>query len=499
MPSLLLRDAQIVPLHVAEQVPSEPVDVLVEGGVVTQVGPSLTRPADVVEVDASGRWLLPGLWDQHVHLGEWALVSQRLQLGFASSPEQVVDAVRRRIGERPDATVIGWGHRSASWGRDVTVSELDAVSGPTPVALISGDGHHAWLNSAALSILGVPARTSVLREAEWFSVYPRLGMLGAVEDTSAKAYRNALLAAAAQGVVGIVDFEFARPVAEWVDRWRDGADVLRIRAATYPEHLDDVIAWGLRTGDPLVEGDGRLTMGPLKIISDGSLNTRTAWCCQPYDDDSLGTSVGQPNVTREELSNYLTRAEAAGLEVATHAIGDAAVAAAVAAFAATGARGSIEHAQLVARDDVQAMARWGLRASVQPAHLIDDRDVTENLWGGRSERAFAFRWMLDAGVNLALGSDAPVAPLDPWLAIDAAVRRSGDSRDAWHPEQSLTVQEAIAASVDGQPAVRVGSRGDLVLLDTDPLLAEGDASHPGLRGLHVALTIVDGEIVHYDM
>ena len=81
----------------------------------------------------------------------------------------------------------------------------------------------------------------------------------------------------------------------------------------------------------------------------------------------------------------------------------------------------------------------------------------------------ALRWMLDEGVELALGSDAPVSPLDPWLAVAAAVHRSADDREAWHPEQALTPREALAASVDAQGTVRPGSRGDLVLLDDDPL------------------------------
>ena len=144
------------------------------------------------------------------------------------------------------------------------------------------------------------------------------------------------------------------------------------------------------------------------------------------------------------------------------------------------------------------MAELGIRASIQPSHLLDDRDLTEKIWGDRSARSFAFRWMLDDGVELAMGSDAPVSVLDPWLAIAAAVHRSADDRGPWHPEQALTVQEALAASVDGQPTVGVGSRGDLVLLDADPLAEGPDSAATGkvLREMPVALTLVDGIPVH---
>ncbi len=500
--SHLIRSARLVPLAEGDRAPDRPVDVLVEDGTVTAVGEALRRPAGVEESNAGGRWLAPGMWDQHVHLAQWTLAHQRLDLAFARSPEDVTRAVAERVGEYPEHPVIGWGHRSGGWDRDVTVSELDAVSGDTAVVLISGDGHHAWLNTTALMYLALPVRDSVVRELEWFAAYARLSTLVGNDGTSPEAYRRTLDDAAAMGVVGIVDFEFSGGAPEWAERWAEGCDHLRIRMATYADSLEDVIAAGLRTGDTLPGCDGRATMGPLKIISDGSLNTRTAWCCEPYADAyRLEYPCGQPNQSGDELRALLARAHGAGLEVATHAIGDAAVAEALAAYAATGARGSIEHAQLVNRDDVRRMAELGIRGSIQPAHLLDDRDLTEKIWPGRAERCFAFRWMLDDGVQLALGSDAPVSALDPWLAIAAAVHRSADDREPWHAEQALTPQEALAASVDGAPMVGRGSLGDLMLLDRDPLagFAPGQdttAVGEALRTMPVALTVVAGRVVH---
>jgi predicted amidohydrolase YtcJ len=297
------------------------------------------------------------------------------------------------------------------------------------------------------------------------------------------------------GVTGIVDFEFSGDHHDWAERFHEGANLLRVRTATYADGLDAVIRAGLRTGDVLPGCDERITMGPLKIISDGSLNTRTAWCCEPYAD---GSGCGEPNQTDEELHDLLKIATGNGLEVATHAIGDAAVQSALLAYEATGATGSIEHAQLIRREDVRRLAALGIRASVQPAHLLDDRDATERVWADRADRSFALRWMLDEGVTLAFGSDAPVSPLDPWLAMAAAVHRSGDQREPWHPEQALTPREALAASVDGQGTVRPGSRGDLVLLDGDPVepadssIARADR----LRDMHVHATWVAGQLVY---
>ncbi|MGA8255691.1 MAG: amidohydrolase family protein, partial [Nocardioides sp.] len=408
MSHLLLRDARLVPIAAGDE-PTEPVDVRVAEGRVVAVGHRLERPDGVEEVSAAGRWLIPGIWDQHTHLGQWTLTRSRLDTSALASPEQAVALVAQRVSDEPGRPVIGFGHRPAVWSRDVTVSELDDVSGVTPVVLIAGDAHHAWLNSAALAALGLGTRDDVVRENEWFAAYELLTHLTGDDDTLPAAYRATLEAAAAQGVVGLVDLEFAGGAEDWLERWQHGCDLLRIRMATYGDRLEQVIEAGRRTGQPLDERDNRLTMGPLKIISDGSLNTRTAWCCEPYADGGApGQPSGAPNLAPHELQSLLARAHMSGLRVATHAIGDAAVAAALDAYAATGARGSIEHAQLVNAADVTRIAQLGLRASVQPAHLLDDRDLTEQIWPGRAERTFAFRWMLDAGVRLVLGSDAPV-------------------------------------------------------------------------------------------
>jgi predicted amidohydrolase YtcJ len=493
----LLRGARIVELHGGPGW-AGPVDVLVEGGRVRGVDHDLPRPPGFPEVDAEGRWLIPGLWDQHTHLRMWTAASGRLDLSGTRSADEALARLRGRLAAAPGEPVIGYGHRPVTWPVQPSVALLDEVAPDVPVVLVSGDAHHGWLNSRALEVLGLAPRDDVLVEAEWYVVYPRIAEL-AGDEASDEAYVRMERDAAAKGVVGVLELEYGEPFDAWSGRWQSGVDLLRVRRGVYADGLDSVIAAGLRTGDPLVEGrdpeQELLSMGPLKIISDGSLNTRTAWCEHPYAD---GSGHGAPNQSPAELRVLMARATEHGLETAVHAIGDAACHDVVAAYAETGARGSIEHAQLMARDDITAMARLGVVASVQPAHLLDDRDITELIWPGRSDRCFALRWMLDDGVPLALGSDAPVSPLDPWLAIAAAVHRSADERPAWHPEQALTPREALAASVDGQGSVHAGGRADLVLLDADPLDDSGSAEDQAarLRSMPVAATWVAGRATY---
>ena len=173
MTDLLIRRARLVPVR-GEVMVQALVDVLVEDGTVTQVAPAVERPDGVEEIDADGRWIAPGLWDQHVHLTQWVEGRQRLDLSGAGSVEEAAQLVGQRIAERPGQPVVGWGHRSAFMGRDGTTSELDAVSTEVPILLISGDGHHAWGNALALSMLGLTARDEVVRENEWFDAYPRV-------------------------------------------------------------------------------------------------------------------------------------------------------------------------------------------------------------------------------------------------------------------------------------------------------------------------------------
>ena len=360
--------------------------------------------------------------------------------------------------------------------------------------LISGDAHHGWLNSAALRLLDVPAREGVVEENEWFPVFARLDEVTMTAEGRRTAYAKVLDAALRRGVVGVREFEWADNATDWAQRSADGLAVLRVRTSTYAAGLADTIAAGRRSGDVLDEA-GLITMGPLKIISDGSLNTRTAFCNDPYvGDDVLDFPRGRANNSPQELADLLAQATAHGLDVAVHAIGDAAVGIALDAFESTGAHGSIEHAQLVAPADVARMGRLGVVASVQPVHLLDDRDVTQQCWPDRADRCFPLRSMLDVGVALALGSDAPVAPLDPWEAMAAAVHRTGDDREEWNAAETITVAQALAGSVDGAPTVGVGSLADLVLLDADPRAAgeSGPEAAAHLRRLRVVFTVVAG-------
>ncbi|MGE3663686.1 MAG: amidohydrolase, partial [Pseudonocardia sp.] len=459
-------------------------------------------PADAEPVRLDGRPLLPGLWDNHVHAEQHALARSRLDLSAARSAAEVADLVRRHLAGRdsansghsgdPPTPLVGVGFRDALWPDAPSRALLDEAAGAVPTVLMSGDLHCGWVNSAATRLLGGPSDPDgLVREADWQAVHLALARLPArLLDRHVTAMAQA---AAARGVVGIVDFEAPWPLDGWARRLAGGAGPLRVVASVWPSHLDEPIARGLRSGDRVPGTGGLLTMGPLKIITDGSLNTRTAYCHDPYPGmDGAAHPCGMLLVPPADLCPLLARATAAGLDVAVHAIGDRANELVLDAFAATRARGRIEHAQLLVPADVARFAALGVGASIQPEHAVDDRDVADRYWAGRTHRAFAYRSLLDAGAELALGSDAPVAPLDPWITLAAAVHRSGDGRPPWHPEQHLPLDAALAASAGPDGALRVGRRADLVVTELDPAAATPQQ----LRAMPVAATMVGGRWTH---
>lgn len=463
MTSTLLRSVRRVPL---DGEPSEPVDVLLADGSIAAVGPRL-EPGDAEVVEGDGRWVAPGLWDEHTHFEQWAQAALRVDTAGTIDPADAcrrVEAHLAALSGPADGLVIGFGHRMSSWSRPPIPGELDAVSGHHPVVLMAGDAHSGWLNSAAQRAFGVTGELQL--EGDWFALMPRLAHEKADLD-SARLRRVRELAAL--GVVGLVDLVMDDHLGPWQRLAAEGVALPRVDVGVFPSTLDEVIDLGLHSGAPLEGGDGLLRMGSLKIIADGSLSSLSA-----ARRDADGVVSGHFAYSLGELVALQTRAREHGLTVATHAIGDACLGQVLDAYEASGATGTIEHAQLVDPADIGRLVRLGLAASVQPWHLVDDWRAMDELWAGRCDDAFPLRSLLDAGVPLRFGSDAPVAPLDPWRAMAAAVHRGAPDEPSWHPEQRLTAVEAFRASV--RTRVAVGQPADVILLDANPLEPQADSA-----------------------
>jgi predicted amidohydrolase YtcJ len=472
--------------------PDDPVDVVLVGGRIVDIAPTGNlRPRGVV-IEGDGGWLLPGLWDHHVHVVPWALTAGRVALGGTGSAREAAAIMAATLPT--DDRRIGVGFRDGLWPDEPTLRLLDAATGEVPTYLVNADVHSVWMNSAAFRREGYePSTSGVLREEDAFEISRRINAIA--PEVADRAVDRMARGAAARGLVGLVDLDMTWNDEPWQRRVARGFDTLRVSYGTYPLQLDRAIAEGLRTGDPVRGATNDLVrVGPLKAITDGSLGTRTAACTHHYAGEIQ--NHGLLTIPPEELVELMTRATAAGLECAIHAIGDVANAHALDAYARTGAVGTIEHAQLVAHADIPRFARLGVTASVQPEHALDDRDMTDAIWAEQSAQPYPLRALADSGANLRFGSDAPVAALDPWAAIASAVFRTRDGRDAWQPHQRVDIDTAIAASTAGgstAPAeITPGAPADLVIVDADPRTADERA----LRGMPVRTTLLAGRVTH---
>lgn len=467
----------------------EPVDLVIEQGRIADAAPTGALQAEGLVLDGEGRRVVAGLWDHHVHTVQWALNADRVPLGEVGS---AVEAARV-MGEAAalaDGRRVGAGMRDALWPDAPSLAVLDERTGEEPTYLINADVHSVWLNSAAFRREGFASTADgMLREEDAFEISRRMN---AVDDLTADAaVRRAGDRAAARGITGLVDFDMAWNADAWRRRADAGFAAHRVEFAFYAADLQRAIERGLRTGEELPGTRGLVRVGPLKLITDGSLGTRTAACSHAYDDDPA--NFGVLTIDPDRLRDLLTTATASGFEVAVHAIGDRAVASALDAFTFTQARGTIEHAQLVRHADLARFARLGVIASVQPEHAVDDRDMAGRLWQHQRALSHPLASLLEAGIPVRFGSDAPVAPLDPWLTIAAAVHRTGDDREPWQPNERVSIESALrASSRHGQADIEIGGIADLVLCDADPLSADREQ----LRRMPVSATLLGGTITH---
>src|SRR4051812_19093872 len=467
------------------------------------VGVHETALASPEVVNLRGFVVVPGLNDAHVHFPTWALAQDELSLEGTSSLEEAL--ARVRDGERrPGRTIRGFGWRSGDWAEQPTREALDAVTGDTPAALLAKDYHSLWLNSAALALangdLGVPGGvverdasgqpTGILREESAWRFKDRY--LVVADDDYVDAMRRGLKLAASRGVTAVHDKDgWLGALRLWQKLEAAGSLTLRVWQSLPADLVYELQSLGIRSGF----GSGLLRVGYLKVFLDGTLGSQTALML-----DGSGVQI----TSGDELAEIVRAGAAAGLPVAVHAIGDRANREALDAFEATrdtwqplGLRPRIEHAQLLAPEDVGRFAALGVAASVQFSHAPSDRDLADRFWAGKTDFAYAYRSLLESGAVVANGSDAPIEELDPLAGVRAGVRRTIDGRDGWHPEQAVTVQQALEATTTA-PAWLTGDerrRGkllpgyaaDLVVLDRDPwddLDAEVVATMVGGRWVH---------------
>jgi len=477
------------------------------------VGTHETALASPEVVDLGGRCVLPGFTDSHVHFATWAVAQKEVRLEDTQTIEDALERVRAALPSVPrGAWLRGRGWRSGDWTPSVepTKELLDAIAPDVPVALTARDSHSLWLNSAALARangdLSVPGGvvevdergepTGVLREESCWTFRDR--HVEITDDEYVEAMRVGVRLANSRGVVAVHDKDgWLGALRFWQKLAQQDALTLRVWQSLPHELVGQLEAADIRSG----LGGDFLRVGYLKAFMDGTLGSQTARLL-----DGSGVQI----TSREGLEEIVRRGARAGFPVAVHAIGDLANREALDAFEATqdvwrplDLRHRIEHAQFLTYDDVARFARLGIAASVQFTHATSDRDLADRFWAGETARAYMFRSLWESGALVANGSDAPIEELDPWAGVAAGVRRTWDEREAWHPEQAVTVEQALLAtcvtpawlSRDERRRGKLlpGYYADLVVLDRDPF----EVPVEELPDVNVVATMVAGRWVHH--
>lgn len=455
------------------------------------------------EVDLQGGWVVPALWDSHLHL--LLLARSMGQINLTECRDRF--DLLRRLEAAEGAWVEGCGWNESHWldPRLPTREELDRVCGGRPCWLTRSDLHSGLTNSAGLQLAGIvsetadPAGGRIERDAsgaatglladlamllvERVLAWPELKRLGRLlRQACAQMHRYGLGGVCDQRLTDLDDGPLA-----W-SLYRELRLPLRI-------HCNRAAHEDLAQGPRFLEGDDWLRCGHVKFFADGSLGSRTARMLKPYSgSEERGLWVTPP----EQMGPEFARVHAHGFPVSIHAIGDEAVRAALAHLKGH-PLDRIEHLQILDDLDLEAMHSASPTASMQPLHLLDDRIQADQLLGERARGYYRLASLQARGVRLSFGSDAPVASFDPWLGLQAAcLRRRSQAEVAWYADECLDRAAALHAYTRGAcdslgwgrvGRLEVGALADFCVLDRDPLTCPWPAQIQVLR------TVLGGETV----
>ncbi len=479
---------------------------------------------DSTEIIDGGALIVPGFIDSHVHFVDGGEALASVQLRDVKSRAQF----RKRFADyvttiEPGEWILGGGWDHEAWGGELPSRDwIDDVTPDNPVWVHRLDGHMALANSIALRLAGVDADTQdvaggeVVRDADGrptgvLKDNAMLPVFAAVPPASPEQRDRQLVATlehlAANGVTTVHDMGTFDHLEAFRRAHRRGALTTRIYAAI------PLSEWRRLEADVATHGRGDewLTTGALKGFMDGSLGSHTAAMLEPFTDepDDRGILIN----TLADMRGWIERADAAGLHVAVHAIGDRAIRDLLDIYLdvvdANGPRDRrfrMEHAQHIHPDDLHRFAAQDVIASMQPYHAIDDGRWAERVIGpGRARTTYAFRSLIDSGARVAFGSDWYVAPASPILGIHAAVTREtldGAHPGGWVATEKVSVEDALRAYTvqgayasfdeDNRGRLRAGMLADFVVLDRD--LTSIEASD--IEGTRVLRTVVGGRSVY---
>ena len=447
-------------------------------------------------VNLHGATVLPGFIDSHTHLYSYGLSFQLIDFRKFRTLNSALRAVKRKAETlKRGEWLLGRGWDKNNWSLDdfPHKSDLDAIC-KNPCAFSSHDGHSIWVNSSALKLANINNSTHNPRggvikkdadgEPSGILFEEAVGLIeNAIPQRTFSNKMKALLIAQKNafkvGVTSVCDFD------EDKDKYRmletaslSGKLKLKVLCGVRREDFDNEDIKGFISGF----GNEKLRIGHLKLFADGALGSQTAEMFEPY---SGSKNYGVGVLSEKELKKYFRKAAEMGLSVAVHSIGDKANHKVIRAFLSISVKygnnipNRIEHLQLIRDEDIPLLKSSGIIASMQPSHILADRDTADKYWGERSKGAYPFKSLIKNGITICFGSDAPIEDMNPLEGIYAAVNRHrpGDGRGAWYPDERLSIREAVegftvnaARGVGAESSLgklKPGYMADMVILSDD--------------------------------
>ncbi len=477
-------------------------------------------------IDLKGQLVLPGFNDAHLHMADGGFYLLGIDLRPAKDPHDFSQLIKTYSDTLPVGAWItdgNWDHENWPVKKFPHKSLIDSITPNHPVLVQRLDGHIALANSLALKLAGVDKNTpnpqggeiehdELTGELTGILKDNAIYLVSRVIPTTTMARRREALETAIQhalslGVTSIQDNTSRDDFIIYQQLRRENKLPIRINAWMSVDKWETISQIGISA--PF--GDDYLRLGTIKLFADGSLGAGTALFFEPYDDDP--STRGIPIYSMEELTELVLRIDSSGFQIACHAIGDQAVHWLLNAYEKaqttnpwrTNRRHRIEHAQSVTAADLPRFRDLGVIASIQPSHAIDDMRWAEKRIGERHWEAYRCASFFKAGVHLAFGTDWFVEPLNPLLGIYAAVTREapeGGPVGGWHPQEKLSLEQAIRAYTQGPAYAEMqeyhkgtlvpGQLADLIVLDHDIF-----KTHPQQwLETKVVLTMVGGRVVY---
>lgn len=480
-------------------------------------------------IDLEGKLVLPGFVDTHLHMLNYAFVEKSVKLFTCKSVEEMLEKAKRRIEDETEISWLycrGWNEEHFENPRYPQKDELDAISGEIPIIMVRVCGHVAVCNSCGLERIrkikefpefekDIDFESGILRENAVQLYYSIL------ETPSQKAIEDYIKFSVeklnACGYTGIQSDDLASlPGKNWrrilaafetLDRQKELN--LRVYEQCLFERISDVKAF-IREGFCTGQKGEFFTIGPMKLLQDGSLGARTAAMNEPYEGDpeNIGISI----YTQEELNDLFAFFDEHQMQAAVHCIGDRAMDMVIKAIENSPhrkenmkGRHGIVHAQITNPEILQAMKEQDILAYIQPVFVDLDMGIVEPQVGShRMHKIYAWKSMLDMGIHVCGGSDAPVVSFDVMENIYFAVTRKnmkGQPEEGWIPSEKMSVDEAVklftkdaayaSYTENENGTIEIGKWADCVVLEKDIYEIDPD----DIKTTRIDMTILAGKTV----